>query len=82
MAFGTDETGHVFDHANNWNFGSLAKCDLLSHVQQTDLLRSGHYYCSGNAAWLEILSDGQVLIGCAWWRVDKKIFELIPIDIT
>ena len=64
-AVGADESSHVFDDPEDGGVGLEAEVDFFLDVVDGDHLRGGHDDCAVCLAELEVLSDGDVLVGGA-----------------
>lgn len=73
LAVGTDEARHVLDKAEDGEADLAAKVNFLVYVLQGDLLGGGDEDGTVDARVLEVLYDGEVLIGSAGRGVDDEI---------
>lgn len=70
----TDEGSHVFDDAEDGRVGLEAEVDFFLDVVDGDHLRGGDDDCAVLLAELEVLRDGDVLVGGAGRRCVSECY--------
>ena len=70
---------HVFNYSHCWYFQGVEHFYTFDHINISQLLRCGNYHCRFD---LHFLRKCELNISCAWWEVNYKIVEVLPLGGT
>ncbi len=77
-AVAADMDTHVLDNADNRNSNLAEHFDTLAGIQQGDILRSCHYYCSGQR---NFLCQRQLNITSTWRHINYQEIQFTPVGL-